>query len=188
MTASLKFPKKHWTPDEIEYLGRVIEDPEGVKVQEVADFLGRSNGAVRSQIHRMKKKKDYGKIEFNFNGWRPDEIRYLKRTAPHCSYREIAEELNKTASAVEQKAYKLGIKKQRSKVKYADFKKYATGEYTVKEIAYMLNMNPGAVYERIKRTPEFKYKKVDEENRQKIKEREYRRWQYYKQISSNSRM
>ena len=64
---------------EIQYLERVIQDPEGVTAQEIADFLGRTVGSVNCQISRVKKQKFPDKKNTPLNGWTKEEITFLKK-------------------------------------------------------------------------------------------------------------
>lgn len=174
---------------EIEYLERVIQDPEGVKTDEIADFLGRTSSSVSTQIGRLKTEKFPEELGKRFNGWKQSEINFLKGAAGKIPYTEIAQELNKTVAAVYHKARDLGIKISNPAIQYSEIKKYATGEYTAKEIASKLGTSYSA--EQVRkyrwRHPELKIKNTQELARQKMKEREWEKCQYYKKISSNSR-
>lgn len=170
---------------EMQYLERVVEDPEGVRVKEVASFLGRSEKAVSMKIDALKKSKFRSKKGYQFNGWQPEEISVLKSMISNYSYREIAEKLGKTVLAVQQKANKIGLYRTSKPLKYNDVKKYATGKYSIKEMAFLLGSNYSTVYGFIKKHPELNYKKVMDESRKKQKEMEHKIWQYRKQISSN---
>lgn len=85
------------------------------------------------------------------------------------------------------KALRLGLRRNRPKLKYSDVKEYATGEYSIKEIAFELSSTYDNVRKFLERHPELKYKRVKELKQKELREREYKRWQYYKKISSNSR-
>lgn len=187
MTASLKHPCKTWTVDEIEYLERVIENPEGVKTDEIADFLGRTTRSVTCKMCEIRKKKFPEEKGHPFNGWEQSEIDFLKKAARTIPYAEIARKLNKTVTAVSDKASRLGIKKNPVRIRYSEIKKIATGEYTVKEMASHFGTSQATVRSYLHLHPELKYKRVQKETIQKIKEREYRRWQYYKKSSLESR-
>lgn len=172
---------------EIQYLERVIQDPEGVTNQEIADFLGRTIASVNCRLSRIKKQKFPEKRYVPLNGWTKEEVTFLKKAHTQVSYTEIARELGKPVKAVRGKALRLGLHRNRPKLKYSDVKKYATGEYSIKEIAFKL----GSTYHNIERYlanhPELKYKRVKELKQKELREREYRRWQYYKKTSSNLR-
>lgn len=172
---------------EIQYLERVIEDPEGVAVQEVADFLDRSICSVYCQISRIKKQKFPDKRNTPLNGWTKEEVAFLKKTHRQFSYSKIARELGKSVKAVRRKALKLGLHRNRPKIKYSEAKKYATGEYSIKEIAFKLGSTYDNVRKYLGKHPELKYKRVKELKQKELREREHKRWQYYKKISSNSR-
>lgn len=172
---------------EIQYLERVIEDPEGIAVQEVADFLDRSISSVYCQISRIKKQKFPGKRNTPLNGWTKEEVAFLKKAHSQMPYSEIAERLGKKAGSVREKARRLGLRRNRPKLKYSDVKEYATGEYSIKEIAFELGSTYDNVRKFLERHPELKYKRVKELKQKELREREHKRWQYYKKISSNSR-
>lgn len=172
---------------EIQYLERVIQDPEGVSVQGVADFLGRTVGSVNCQISRVKKQKFPDKKNTPLNGWTKEEVTFLKKAHSQISYSEIARELGKPVKAVRMKALRLGLRRNRPKLKYSDVKEYATGEYSIKEIAFELGSTYDNVRKFLERHPELKYKRVKELKQKELREREHKRWQYYKKISSNSR-
>lgn len=112
---------------EIQYLERVIEDPEGVAIQEVADFLDRSISSVYCQISRIKKQKFPGKRNTPLNGWTKEEVAFLKKAHRQMPYSEIAQKLGKKVGSVREKARRLGLRRNRPRVKYSDVKKYATG-------------------------------------------------------------
>lgn len=173
---------------EIQYLERVIEDPEGVAVQEVADFLDRSISSVYCQISRIKKQKFPGKRNTPLNGWAKEEVAFLKKAHSQMPYSEIARELGKSVEAVRRKALSLGLHRNRPGVKYSDVKKYATGEYSIKEIAFKLESTYDNIRRYLGKHPELKYKRVKELKQKELREREYKRWQSRKKISSNSRM
>lgn len=170
---------------EMQYLERVIEDPEGVYVKEIASFLGRSEKAVSMKIDELKKNKFKSKIGHNFNGWQPEEINILKSMITNYPYQEIAKKLGKTTRAVQDKAHSLGLYRTSRCLKYDDVKKYATGKYSIKEMAFLLNSKYGTVYGFIKNHPELKYKKIINESRRKQKEMEHKIWQYRKQTFSS---
>lgn len=172
---------------EIEYLERVIQDPEGVTAQEVADFLGRTVGSVNCQISRVKKQKFPDKKNTPLNGWTKEETTFLKKVHRQTSYSEIARELGKPVKAVRMKALRLGLHRNRPALKYSDVKEYATGEYSIKEMAFELSSTYNNVRKFLERHPELKYKRVKELKQKELREREHKRWQYYKKISSNSR-
>lgn len=123
-----------------------------------------------------------------FNGWKQSEIDYLKKAARTVPYAEIARQLNKSVHAVGIKASRLGIKKQPARIQYSEIKKIATGEYTVKEMASYFGTSQPTVRAYLHLHPELKYKRVRKQTIEKIKETEAKKWQYYKKISSNSRM
>lgn len=135
---------KRWTQEDDDYLESLSIDPEGEKLQSVADFLGRSRNSVVSRLVNMRKiHKHVGYLE---RKWTDREDSLLINSKRNMSYKEIGELLNRTEAAVTFRAQRIGITKSitpASKLKELEgtIKELAAQGYTRREIAERVNLD-----------------------------------------------
>ncbi|MFL2076405.1 hypothetical protein [Marinilactibacillus psychrotolerans] len=135
---------KRWTQEDDDYLESLSIDPEGEKLQSVADFLGRSRNSVVSRLVNMRKiHKHVGYLE---RKWTDREDSILINSKRNMSYKEIGELLNRTEAAVTFRAQRIGITKsitsaESLKKLEGTIRKLAEEGYTRREIAEKLNLD-----------------------------------------------
>ncbi|GBD74088.1 hypothetical protein TEHN7126_2343 [Tetragenococcus halophilus subsp. halophilus] len=101
---------KRWTEEETDYLIGYSIDPEGEKIKDIANFLNRSEDAVKNKLKRLRKKETY--VGYVQRRWTSKEKDILKEAINHMNYREIASVLGRSENSIMLYVQYMGLAKQ----------------------------------------------------------------------------
>ncbi|HFL0606078.1 TPA: hypothetical protein ACGX6L_002157 [Listeria monocytogenes] len=98
---------KKWTEDDDIYLEYFVYEND-TKVQEAAEFLGRSKGAVYTRLNHLRRRNNVGYIN---SRWTEKEDRFITDFYQKMPVTLISDRLDRSMYAVKSRAKKLGIQK-----------------------------------------------------------------------------
>ena len=101
---------KHWTEDELAYIEYFVLQND-TKLADAAVFLGRSTRAIQVKLWRLRK-SNTGTHHMH-RLWTAKEEEFLKKHYTSMLNKNIAQRLDRTISAIELRASKLGLKKHK---------------------------------------------------------------------------
>ncbi len=127
---SKKTKDKKWTKEEDEFLIKHNDLPR----KEVADLIGRTLSSVSNRYRILGLKRPRILINEKQEAWSEDDLQYLRDNYYNFSKKELAKKLRRTTSAIQNKANKLGLKKD----KIQHFNKNYFDTIDSKEKAYWL--------------------------------------------------
>ncbi|HEM3611805.1 TPA: hypothetical protein U1D13_001255 [Streptococcus suis] len=140
-----------WSTEEIDYLRTFAEFPDGDNCIVVSDYLKRTPGAVRTEIHKLRQEGVHTKLLDKWTEW---EINALKNMNGKVTVKEQAELLGRSYSSVAHKRGELRLRTERKMTpagRGKEIRKLAHQGLFRKEIADKLGLNYSSLCHYIKR-------------------------------------
>ncbi|MGT2755521.1 hypothetical protein [Streptococcus ovis] len=143
--------KGKWSSDEIEYVRMFAENPDLDTCITVAQYLDRTPGAVRMQVHKLRQEGVHTKLLDKWTEW---EINALKNMNGKVTVKEQAELLGRSYGSVASKRVVLGLSNSYKGTpvgKGKEIRFLAKQGLFRKEIAEKLELNYSSLCKYIKR-------------------------------------
>lgn len=102
---------KHWDEDELIYIEYFVFDNDA-QLNVAAEYLGRSLQAVKKKLWQLRKQDS--NVQHIHRLWTKKEEDFLRRNYTTMTNKNIAQRLNRSVGAVEFRAAKLGLSKNRN--------------------------------------------------------------------------
>lgn len=139
--------RKPWTKEDINYLK---ENYDKMTNKEIAKVLKRSENSVSSKAFTLRIENDPSKSGLT---WEEEDINYLKNHYDKLSTKEMAENLQRSIRAIDNKARILGLSRNMKETKWTDeeieFLKENHGEMSNGDLAELLDRTVVAVNNRV---------------------------------------
>lgn len=142
---------KKWSDEELDYLRTFSEFPDGDNCIMVAQYLNRTPGAIRTQVHKLRQEGVHTKLLDKWTDW---EINALKNMNGKITVKEQAELLGRSYSSVSHKRGELGLRTVRKTTpasKGKEIRKMAHQGLFRREIADKLGLSYSSLCKYIRR-------------------------------------
>jgi hypothetical protein len=172
---------RHWSEDELIYLEYFVFDNDA-QLDEAAKHLNRSLRAVTKKLWQLRKQD--GDVQYVHRLWTKKEEDFLKRYYTTMTNKNIAKRLNRTVAAVEFRAKKIGLSKNRNiRDLDSEIRKLIAEGYYLSQICKELNIKMQSLLAHVGREG-IEYKKMPRKEHSGYgnhiwNQRDYARYQEY---------